>query len=145
MKKSITITQSDAALLNTLFTHEDAVSPLDVQQREAFAARLQDATVIPDNKKTSAPIAGLLDLVKVEDLSSSPPDAFDFTLVLPHEANFEDDHISVLSPLGSAVFGRSSGSTVTLESPDGARKMRLVDVCKKGRDTLAARQSDAAP
>lgn len=125
------ISQSDLHTLRTFLEHDDAFNPLDSRERSLLVDRLQDAQVFDDESDQAPPIAGLQTLVRVEDLSTSPPDRFDFTLVLPYEANFEDDQISILSPLGSAVFGRAAGTQVTMDSPTGTRRLQLLAVFKK--------------
>jgi transcription elongation GreA/GreB family factor len=133
MKSSplFTISQSDLHTLRTFLDHDDAFNPLDARERSLLADRLQDAKVFDDESDDEPSVAGLQTLVRVEDLSTSPPDRFDFTLVLPHEANFEDDQISILSPLGAAVFGRTAGTQVVMNSPTGTRRLQLLAVFKK--------------
>lgn len=132
---SFFISSSDLDTVRTFLEHEDACSPLDVREREALVQRLRDATVLRDDTiaedESESAVAGLQDLVTVEEVGTRPADSFSFTLVMPHEANFEDDHISVLSPLGAAVFGRRSGRVVDLDSPAGRRKIRVLAVFKK--------------
>ncbi|WP_009963417.1 GreA/GreB family elongation factor [Verrucomicrobium spinosum] len=125
------ISQSDLHTLRTFLDHDDAFNPLDARERSLLIERLQDAKVFEDESDDEPSVAGLQTLVRVEDLSTSPPDQFDFTLVLPHEANFEDDQISILSPLGAAVFGRSAGTQVVMDSPTGTRRLLVLAVFRK--------------
>lgn len=128
---SLAISQSDLNTLRTILEHDDAFSPLDARERHRLVEQLHHAEVFDDDDPSSPSVAGLHTLVTVEDLSTVPPDRFDFTLVLPHEANFEDDQISVLSPLGEAVFGRSPGAIVPMSSPAGPRRLHLLAVLRK--------------
>lgn len=125
------ISQSDLHTLRTFLEHDDAFNPLDARERALLAERLQEARVFDDESDDEPSVAGLQTLVQVEDLSTSPPDRFDFALVLPHEANFEDDQISILSPLGAAVFGRAAGTQVAMDSPTGTRRLQILAVFKK--------------
>lgn len=46
------------------------------------------------------------------------------TLVYPHEADVQQGRISVLAPVGSALFGLSVGQSIDWRTPDG-RDLRL--------------------
>ena len=48
-----------------------------------------------------------------------------YTLVDPVEANPSESKISVLSPVGKAVAGKSKGQTVKVETPKGERRYRI--------------------
>jgi len=51
------------------------------------------------------------------------------TLSFPLEASISDRRISVLSPVGRALLGRSVGATAEVETPDGvARAIRVVAI-----------------
>ncbi len=44
-----------------------------------------------------------------------------YTLVFPHQANAAEGRISVLAPLGAALFGARVGDSVAVTTPGGAR------------------------
>lgn len=46
------------------------------------------------------------------------------TLVYPHEANVDSGHVSVLTPVGSALLGMSVGQSIDWQAP-GGRALRL--------------------
>jgi regulator of nucleoside diphosphate kinase len=46
------------------------------------------------------------------------------TLVYPHEANVDSGHVSILSPVGTALLGLSIGQTIDWNAP-GGRQLRL--------------------
>lgn len=51
------------------------------------------------------------------------------TLVYPEEVSLAERRISVLSPVGRALLGRSAGDLVRVETPDGAwREVRIVAI-----------------
>lgn len=131
MNTSFAISQTDLATVRGLLDHEDAFSPLDTREREGLQHRLAGAEILDDDTAASMDLAGLNDLVRVEMGSGRDRDQFEFSLVLPHEANFEDDQISILSPLGAAVFGQKAGTNVTMETPDGPRPLQLLAVFRK--------------
>jgi regulator of nucleoside diphosphate kinase len=51
------------------------------------------------------------------------------TIVYPDDADIAKQHISVLSPVGSALLGRRVGSRTAFRTPDGAsRELRLLEL-----------------
>ena len=47
------------------------------------------------------------------------------TLVFPHEANVDQQKVSVLAPLGTAVLGYRSGDIIEWQVPGGTRRVRV--------------------
>jgi len=57
------------------------------------------------------------------------------TLVYPREADMEAGRLSVLAPVGAALIGLRSGSTIDWPNRLGAtRRFRIVDVIQPGRE-----------
>ncbi len=72
---------------------------------------------IPENVITLDSRLRLKDLVTGEERT--------YTLVMPGQANIQEQRISVLSPLGASIFGHVSGDTVDCETPDGWRRLTV--------------------
>jgi regulator of nucleoside diphosphate kinase len=51
-----------------------------------------------------------------------------FTLVFPSEAKVEEQKISVLAPIGTAILGYRVGDTVEWHMPGGARTLRIEEI-----------------
>jgi len=51
-----------------------------------------------------------------------------YQLVGPDESNIDEGRISVTSPLGRAMLGKTPGSEVTLEAPGGKRQYELIEI-----------------
>ena len=51
-----------------------------------------------------------------------------YTIVGTHEADPMNNRISFLSPIGAAIHKRKQGETVTVETPGGTIKMKIVQV-----------------
>lgn len=64
--------------------------------------------------------------VRVRDLDSDEVETF--TLVYPDEANLDEGMLSVLSPLGSAVFGAKVGDVVTRRLPGGILSVKVEEI-----------------
>ena len=59
----------------------------------------------------------------IRDLSSNKE--FDYTLVFPKRANIEQGLISILSPIGASVLGRSIGDIFEFTTPIGIARMKM--------------------
>ncbi|MBW1778905.1 MAG: transcription elongation factor GreA [Deltaproteobacteria bacterium] len=51
-----------------------------------------------------------------------------YQLVGPDESNVEEGKISILSPLGKALVGKSPGSEVEVQTPGGRRCFELIEI-----------------
>jgi regulator of nucleoside diphosphate kinase len=64
--------------------------------------------------------------LSVRDLDSGKVSTF--TLVFPSDADVEQDKISVLAPLGTAVLGYRLGDTFEWKMPGRVRRLNLEQV-----------------
>ena len=64
--------------------------------------------------------------VRITDLDSCMVKTF--TLVFPREANYSEDKISVLAPLGAALLGYRPGDIIRLHAPRGQRRLKVENV-----------------
>jgi regulator of nucleoside diphosphate kinase len=63
----------------------------------------------------------------------SPLDSGDWykpEIVMPAEADLDQDLISVLTPMGVAVLGRRIGDRISWETPAGPREMTIASIRK---------------
>ncbi len=51
-----------------------------------------------------------------------------YTLVFPEGADIDQGKISVLAPIGTAMFGYRIGDTITWEIPDGVINLRVKEI-----------------
>lgn len=61
-------------------------------------------------------------------LKEANGDLFDYTLVFPEEADFEQDKISILSPIGCSLIGNRVGSTISFPAPKGTKQVTVEDI-----------------
>ncbi|RMA58733.1 GreA/GreB family elongation factor [Ulvibacter antarcticus] len=54
-------------------------------------------------------------------------------LVIPSDKDFKQDKISVLTPMGAALFGYSEGDTVVWNFPAGVQEIKIVAVTQDNR------------
>ena len=52
----------------------------------------------------------------------------EYTIVGTHEADPKNNKISFLSPIGAAIHKRKMGETVTVDTPGGTIRMKIVNV-----------------
>ncbi len=66
--------------------------------------------------------------VKVRDMRHD--EVITYTLVSPDEADFEQDKISVISPLGKALMGKKVGDIVKVEVPASVLEYKILEINK---------------
>jgi len=66
--------------------------------------------------------------VKVKDIKRD--EVITYTLVSPDEADFEQDKISVISPLGKALMGKKVGDIVKVEVPASELEYKILEINK---------------
>ncbi len=64
--------------------------------------------------------------VKVKNLDSG--DIFDYTLVSQDEANFDEGKISVTSPIGRGILGKSLNEETVIPVPAGKIKLKIMEI-----------------
>lgn len=92
--------------LETLLSRVKIISPNDMPSGEVY----------------------ILSVVKVLDLVHK--EEFSFSLVSPEEADFEQDKISVTSPIGSALLGKKLHDIVEINVPAGIVKYKILEISK---------------
>jgi transcription elongation factor GreA len=53
-----------------------------------------------------------------------------YQLLGPEEADMKNNRISVLSPLGGAMLGKSVGDEVTVNTPGGVRQLEVLEISR---------------
>ena len=51
-----------------------------------------------------------------------------YTLVFPADANLEQNKLSILAPLGTALLGYRKGDIIEWEMPSGVKKIEVLDI-----------------
>ncbi|EGV42328.1 transcription elongation factor GreAB [Bizionia argentinensis JUB59] len=51
-----------------------------------------------------------------------------FELVMPNDKNHQNNKVSVLTPMGSAVMGYAQNDVIDWEFPGGIKKLRIISV-----------------
>lgn len=85
-------------------------------------ARIIDSKELPNDK------VYILSKVKLKDLKSK--ETVDYLLVSPEEADFEKNKISVTSPLGRGLMGRTEGESVRIPVPAGVLEYKILEISR---------------
>ena len=83
-------------------------------------ATLIDAKDLPNDK------VYILSRVKIRDMKTG--DEFEYLLVSPEEANYEQNKISVSSPIGKSLLGKIKGEFVEIKVPAGLLNYQILDI-----------------
>ena len=83
-------------------------------------AKIIEAKDLPNDK------IYILSRVKLKDLKTN--EQFEYLLVSPEEADFEENKISVTSPIGKYLLGKTKGETVDIKVPAGTLRYKILDV-----------------
>jgi transcription elongation factor GreA len=65
-------------------------------------------------------------VVSLVDLDTD--DEIRYQLLGPLEADVSKGSISVLSPIGQAMIGKSVGDEITVKTPGGVRQLEVMDI-----------------
>jgi transcription elongation factor GreA len=83
-------------------------------------AKIIEAKDLPNDK------IYILTRVKLMDLKTNKE--YEYLLVSPEESKFEDNKISVTSPIGKALLGKVAGDTVEIKVPAGVLHYKILDI-----------------
>lgn len=79
-----------------------------------------DCTKVPCDRAVFGTVVTLLDLDTQKKLT--------YHLLGPDEVDFDDDSISVESPVGRAIVGHVVGDKITVSIPRGDRHLEIIDI-----------------
>ncbi|UOF01150.1 nucleoside diphosphate kinase regulator [Bdellovibrio reynosensis] len=95
---------------------------------ELLQEELSRASVVP-NEVLPADVVAMNSKVSFQDIDSGKE--LSVTLVYPHEANINENKVSVLAPVGSALIGLRVGQVINWPLPNGKEKrLKVVSVQK---------------
>lgn len=119
-EQNLTITQSDFHKISLLI--KDLESPTAILLEE----ELGRAAVIPD-EDLSTDFVSMHSKVRFLDVDMNKES--EVTLVYPHEANLQEQKISILAPMGAALIGLRVGQKIHWPFPNGkAREIQVLSV-----------------
>ncbi len=83
-------------------------------------ARIIDASQFPSDQ------VHILSVVSIKNLKTNK--IFDYTLVSPEEADFQEGKISVTSPVGQGLLGHKVGDRVKVKAPAGLMEFEILSI-----------------
>jgi len=93
---------------------------IQLLQDRISRARIINEDELPNDK------VYILKTVILKDLKFN--DTLEYTVVSPSEANFEENKISSISPIGKALLGKSVGDQVEVQAPAGVLKYEILEI-----------------
>jgi len=85
-------------------------------------AEIIDCLTLSCDKIVFGTVVTLVDLDTDEEVR--------YQLLGPEEADMRNNRISVLSPLGGAMLGKSVGDEVLVKTPGGSRQLEVMEITK---------------
>ncbi len=85
-------------------------------------ARIIESKELPNDK------VYILTVVKLQDVKTK--EEVTYTLVSPEEADFEKNKISVTSPLGRGLMGKTQGEMVKIPVPAGTLEYKILTIAR---------------
>ena len=123
MSRQIFITENDRAKLKKLINHEFFEGLQTDNSLRELNNEIEKAKIV-DAKELSKDIITMNSKVLVR-LNGNEEEV---TLVYPQEADFVENKISVLSPIGIAILGYKEGDTVEWAVPSGVMEIHIEKV-----------------
>lgn len=91
----------------------------------ALAGELQRARVVP-RSEVPPDVVTMGSTIRLRDLETGEEETY--TLVYPDDADIQNDKLSVLAPVGTALLGYRTGDVVEWPVPAGVRRFCIEDV-----------------
>jgi regulator of nucleoside diphosphate kinase len=137
MQKPITVTTSDNERLKHLL--ESTAAQFNPIGLDALEEELERAEIVTADKIANN-IVTMNSRVRLQDLDRDME--FVCSIVFPAEANSDQNKISVLAPLGTALLGYRAGQIVRFPAPGGLRTVKIKAI--EYQPEAAAREHVAA-
>ncbi|MBI3365407.1 MAG: transcription elongation factor GreA [Ignavibacteriae bacterium] len=91
-------------------------------EQKLSRARIIESKELPNDK------VYILSKVKLKDLRTD--EIVHYVLVSPEEADFEKNKISVTSPIGRGLMGKTQGETVKIPVPAGSLEYQILEITR---------------
>lgn len=122
--ETIYITDYDMERLRKLLLFEKIVHP-DREDLQGLEAELSRAQVVA-SQEIPRDVVMMNSKVRFIDLDTG--EEMTYTLVFPEEANIDQNRISVLAPVGTALLGYRVGDTLEWQVPAGLRRLKVAEI-----------------
>lgn len=124
--RKIVLTEPDHEELQWLIdSSREQQCRLDAERLEDLENELNRAVVVKPCK-VPPDVVTMNSRVRIRDLISGRE--LTYQIVFPKDADIAENRISILAPIGTALLGYRSGSTVEWRVPSGSRRFRILNV-----------------
>jgi regulator of nucleoside diphosphate kinase len=123
--KTIYITDHDMVRLEELLEVAGENPTRDNKHLEELSSELMKAEVVA-SRDIPPNVITMNSEVLFQDLDNG--ESKTYKLVFPREANVEQNRISILAPVGTAMIGCRVGQRIKWNAPAGVRKMKIVKI-----------------
>lgn len=112
-------------LLQAITSPAYQLTGLQGQYLESLCQEIDRSQVV-DEQDLPDGVVTMNSTIKYRDLDTAEEDIV--TLVMPEESDYSARRISILAPIGTALFGYRKGDALTWEVPAGKRRIEIVEV-----------------
>lgn len=91
-----------------------------------YKQRILEFARVIDTNRLGSDAVGLLSKVQLTNLLTNAQ--MSYTIVSPHEANFQEKKISIKSPIARALLGKKVDDVVEVSVPAGVQKFRIDNI-----------------
>ena len=123
--RSLILSDADRQRLEALIDSARMDSRVREDYLAALEAELRRARVMAVGK-VPADVVTMNSVVRLRDLDSDETEEYE--LVYPADADAENNRISVLAPIGTAILGYRLGDVIEWPVPAGLRRLRVEEV-----------------
>ncbi|MDD2335151.1 MAG: nucleoside diphosphate kinase regulator [Geobacteraceae bacterium] len=120
--KMIYITEYDMTRLEEVLAIAAKAAKRDFKHLEELTKELMKAEIVESTEIPSNVIT-MNSKVLFDDLENNT--SKEYILVFPREADIEQNKVSVLSPIGTAMLGCRVGHVIKIKTPTGERRMKV--------------------
>jgi regulator of nucleoside diphosphate kinase len=121
-ERQIWITTFDMERLSSLIDGVRATGP----QKKAYLGELEkelERARVVNPEKIPGDVITMNSVVRIRDLEAG--EEMTYTLVFPADARIEENRISVLSAIGTALIGYRVGDTIEWKVPSGLKRWKV--------------------
>jgi regulator of nucleoside diphosphate kinase len=119
---AILITKTDKARLTDVIGRVLSKGGPDITHLKDLGEELERG-IVTESREIPPNVVTMNSTVRILDLDSG--ERFTYTLVYPEEADIDNNRLSILAAVGTALLGYREGDTIEWPVPAGVRRMKI--------------------